>query len=147
MSENDSESIMVLYRTLVRDLLAAGNPGVVSNASMSHAPIILEELVRSSKKTLSAFCGRKDDAVWTSCVKRAVDAARRRGVDVQVLDASMIDSQALEAVRSFAVADGHSLWLENGRESGDALFAINQPKIASELEGIFDALASRAKED
>ncbi len=148
MKGNDSEEVMALYRTLVRDLLAAGKPGTVSNSSIEHAPLILEELVRSARKTFFAFCGGANDPAWTPGVHRAVAAAHRRGVEVQVLDPSMLtlDPQALASVRYFAVADCKSLRLENGKPAGTALFAINQPKIAAELEAIFDTLSSRAKE-
>jgi len=168
MSNNNDAAVLELYRMTVRNLLAGDRPDVVPNSSFRHATIILEELIRSARKSFYAFCGRFSGDVWSESVKDALIAAIDRGINVRIVISDEIDAKSLpmalrdhisildeekiktnkiafEDIRHFAVVDGKSLRLEDNRETREALFAANQPGIASELERIFSFLIDSAR--
>ena len=162
MNENDIARLMDEYRTNVKDLFEQRSSDVVDNASYRHASILIEEMILHAQRTFVAFAGRMNPQVWTPQVMDALTNAMQRGVEIRLLverDCEPIINGSMPRpvqdhvrrimagyldkignVSHCASGDGESFRIEMDRVQNTAVFAANNPKIASKVVGIFDAL-------
>lgn len=162
MTDNDIARLLDEYRTNVMALFDKSSPDVINNSSYRHASILIEEMVRHAQHTFIAFAGRMNPLVWTPRVMNALTDALQRGVEVRLLverDCEPISNGSMpqpiqEHVRRIretylgkigdishcASGDGESFRIEMDRVRNSAVFAANNPEIASKVVGIFDAL-------
>ncbi|MBO7683617.1 MAG: hypothetical protein J6T51_02700 [Kiritimatiellae bacterium] len=161
---NGVDAVLELYRTTVRNMLASDKPGLVPNASYRHASIIIEELIRSARRSFFAYCGKMSCDVWTVEVMEQLRLAISRGVDVHIVMTDAVEvppflngrvhtlnldkqgayREAYESIQHFAVVDGKSLRMEKDPATREAVFAANRPDFAVELERIFYSLRAAA---
>lgn len=162
MTENDIARLMDEYRTNVRALFDKRASDVIDNSSYRHASVLIEEMVRHAQHTFIAFAGRMNPQVWTPQVMNALADAVQRGVNVRLLverNCEPISNGSMphpvqERVRRIseeylgkigdishcASGDSESFRIEMDRVQNSAVFAANNPEIASKVVGIFDAL-------
>ena len=152
--EEIAQRTMQEYRTVIRSLFDTDSSEVVHNASLEHAAVILEEMVRRAKLSFFAIAKNLNEKAWNSKVVQALVEARRRGVVVELLvtdsdrqnlthlknwDATVIPciKMVSEAVRkkekllhNFAVMDQKAFRYEVDQTKATAVFGANNPKYA-----------------
>lgn len=162
MTEADIERLMDEYRQNVRALFDAKSPDIANNSSYRHAAILIEEMVLHSKKTFVAFAGRMNPEVWNAKVMSALVAASGRGVDIKLLVETecdpIINGSMPECLRKFvrrlpqdvrerfenihnshcASGDGESFRMEINPAQKSAVFAANNPELASKVKNLVD---------
>ena len=153
ISENDA-FFLNEYRKTVRDMLREDMEGVIMNRDSAHASIILEEMIRVTKKSFVAITQKMSGDVWAGgLVSLLRERAEACGVSVRILTAercSLDPSIApLFNVRvaekgdpgyNLAVSDGKAYRFENDTAERKAIFCANNPDISSKLVEKFEEL-------
>ena len=166
--EKFMEQMMHEYRVVIRSLLDAQSTDFVENASLSHAAVILEEMVRDAKTSFFAVADSLNPIAWNSDVVQSLSEAKRRGVDIELLvttpdDASLSHLNGWdESVRScirrisdkvrrsgvelanFAIMDRRAFRFEMDKDRASAVFCANNKTFAAKLVDSFRFLKSDA---
>lgn len=162
MTEADIDRLMGEYRQNVRALFDAKSSDIANNSSYRHAAILIEEMVAHSCRTFVAFAGRMNPEVWNDKVMGALATAVDRGVKVKLLvetECAPISNGSMpDGVRQFvrilpkqvretfadiqnshcASGDGESFRIELDPVKKSAVFAANNPALASKVVNLVD---------
>lgn len=152
LPEDIVKKTMQEYRIVIRSLFDTQSAEIVHNASLSHAAVILEEMVQRAKSTFYAIARNLNRTAWNSEVVQALVSAKRRGVEIELLvtDTDIGNFAHLkewdETVRAcikmvsagvragklpnFAVMDRKALRYEVDQAQATAAFCANNPKYA-----------------
>lgn len=154
LSEGMVQRTMQEYRTVIRSLFDTNSSEIVHNASLDHAAVILEEMVRRAKLSFFAIAQNLNEKAWNNAVVNALAEANRRGIDVELLvtekdkgklshlkkwNATIVPcikmvSDEIRKVEdplpNFAVMDQKALRYEVNQARATAAFSANIPKYA-----------------
>lgn len=160
------DSVLGLYREIVRRMLADGDSDVMPNSSKAHASVILDEMLRFAKVAFLAYSGNMACDVWNDAVLDQIVTAANRGVDVRIVIAGPskehvredvreyvtclpqgIDAEtraSIERLNHFSVADACAFRLETDRNERKAVFCANDPEIATTLRITHSIISKKA---
>jgi hypothetical protein len=168
LSSELREKVMREYRVIIRSLLDTNSQEIVENASLSHAAVILEEMVRHAKTSFIAVAQSLNKDAWNDQVVQALAEAKQRGVDIDLLvtnqdNASLAhlndwDFSVRKCIRkisekvresgihleNFAVMDRKALRFEVDKEHASAVFCANSPEAATTILKHFQCLKEEA---
>jgi hypothetical protein len=163
------------YRTHVADLFSTNSEMLVSNSEPAHASVLLEMLLKHSKKSVSIFCRNLRSEIYDAegVVAELIIAALNRKVPIHVvtqetpedghflavlsflstrgdcdirLKVCDVDSPAAQAESNFVVVDGKSYRFEKDREHVNALACANGPVLAVKMETKFAQFERQANQ-
>ena len=156
MSDTDTEFLLKSYRDAVRGMLESSSKTEILNYNTEHAVIILEEMVRFSKKSFFVLCRELNGDVWTRGLLAQLEAKQKEGVDVRIMtlgrpkNTTSVQTQQIDINKrnpaeiwyNFAVADGQAYRFENDLTNRKALFCANDQHHASKLVDVFNTLSA-----
>ena len=150
-----------MYRNTFRLMLAMNSNRVLQNDSISHAVVLIEELIRHAQKEVYVYCTRLADGVWgTSAILSGVREAVGRGVVFHVLTRLEPDEHSLakrefenlgicidrgnneEVKENFIVVDGKAFRFESDPDGRKGVACANSPINAQLLINMFHRLNS-----
>lgn len=168
LPEDITKKTMREYREVIHSLLDNDSEDVVENGSLSHAAIILDEMVQHAKKSFFAIAQSLDSSAWDAAVVQSLADAKRRGVRIELLvtetdernltHLQMWDDEIRSCIMkvsdkiksfgldlpNFAVMDEKALRFEVDKQHACATFCANVPRRALIAANWFDTLKQDA---
>lgn len=154
---SDSRTVMdkslLNYKELLCKMISENNPGIIDNESRQHAVIVIQEFIRSAKKSIYIQCTHLSDDIYGNTeTQKLIREALNRGVDIKILvrDKSPVCASFANEINAacnntifypkechkldFCVVDGTRFRLEKDTDKGTAFVGTYNSEIAEALE-------------
>lgn len=151
-----------IYRAFFRAILRQDDATRVSNDSIDHALVLIEELISFSKSTVDIYCHKLSLDVWgVPAIKKVVRTAHERGVAFRVVVQEKIDADIQAGAFSFMcnqvkqysnpcmranflIADRRSFRFEGDYTQRRGFAYVRNENLSGKLVNAFDAIYQAA---